>query len=147
MFSRKIVGWSTRATLKTEDLPLEALQHALVNAKNQDLGGLVHHSDRGSQYVSVRYTENLADYGIAASVGSRGDSYDNALAEAVNGLYKAELIHARHAWPSVTEVEFETMKWVHWWNTTRLHQRLDYKTPTEYETVYYEHHAKALAHA
>lgn len=73
VFSRKIVGWSTRATLKTEDLPLEALQHALISAKDQALSGLVHHSDRGSQYVSIRYTENLADHGIATSVGSRGD--------------------------------------------------------------------------
>ena len=147
VFSRKIVGWSTRATMKTEDLPLEALQHALFSAKDQALRGLVHHSDRGSQYVSIRYTENLDDYGIAASVGSRGDSYDNALAETVNGLYKAELIHARPAWPTVTEVEFETMKWVHWWNTTRIHQALNYQTPNEYENTYYETRERALAHA
>ena len=147
VFSRKIVGWSTRATMRTEDLPLEALQHALISAKDQAMSGLVHHSDRGSQYVSIRYSEHLSDHGIAASVGSRGDSYDNALAETVNGLYKAELIHARPAWPSVTEVEFETMKWVHWWNNTRIHQGLDYKTPNEYETIYYETRERALAHA
>ncbi|GAA1491643.1 transposase InsO family protein [Brachybacterium sacelli] len=135
-FSRRIAGWATRATMRTEDLPLEALEHALIAAKDQAIGGLIHHSDRGSQYVSVRYTEHLAEAGIAASVGSRGDSYDNALAETVNGLYKAELIHARPAWPSVTEVEFATMNWVHWWNHQRLHQALDYSTPIEVEKAY-----------
>ncbi|MFI6428610.1 integrase core domain-containing protein [Promicromonospora sp. NPDC050880] len=84
----------------------------------------------------MRYTEHLAQAGITASVGSRGDSYDNALAETVNGLYKAELIHARPAWPSVTEVEHATMNWVHWWNNQRLHQALDYATPIETETAY-----------
>ncbi len=137
VFSRRIAGWATRASMRTEDLPLEALQHALVTAKGQVIDGLVHHSDRGSQYVSVRYTENLAQAGITASVGSRGDSYDNALAETVNGLYKAELIHARPAWPSVTEVEFATMNWVHWWNHQRLHQALDYQTPADVERAYH----------
>lgn len=136
VFSRRIAGWATRATMRTEDLPLEALEHALVAAKDQAMTGLVHHSDRGSQYVSIRYTEHLAVAGIKASVGSRGDSYDNALAETVNGLYKAELIHARPAWPSVTEVEFATMNWVHWWNHQRLHQALGYSTPMEIETAY-----------
>ncbi|MFK4763134.1 IS3 family transposase, partial [Microbacterium sp. ZW T5_45] len=109
VFDRKIVGWATRSTMRTEDLPLEALEHALVSAKDQAIDGLVHHSDRGSQYGSIRYSERLAEAGITGSVGTVGDSYDNALAEAVNGLYKAELIHARPAWPSVTEVEFQTM--------------------------------------
>ena len=147
VFSRKIVGWSTRSTMRTEDLPLEALEHALIAAKDQALQGLVHHSDRGSQYVSIRYSERLEEAGITPSVGSRGDAYDNALAETVNGLYKAELIFARPAWPSVTEVEFETLKWVHWWNHNRLHEALDYLTPTEYETNHYNTHprAKALA--
>lgn len=138
VFSRSIVGWATRATMRTEDLPLEALEHALVAAKDHALDGLVHHSDRGSQYVSIRYSERLADAGITGSVGSRGDSYDNALAEAVNGLYKTELIHARPAWPSVTEVEFQTLNWVDWWNNHRLHQALDYATPTEIETAHYQ---------
>src|SRR5699024_9634831 len=105
-FSRKIVGWSTRTTMRTDALPLEALEHALLSAKDQALDGLVHHSDRGSQYVSIRYTEQLARAGLAASVGTAGDAYDNALAETVNGLYKTELIYARPAWPSATEVEF-----------------------------------------
>lgn len=93
-FFRRIAGW---ATMRTEDLQLDALEHALIAAKDQAIGGLMHHSDCGSQYVSIRYTEHLAEAGITASVGSRGDSYDNALAETVNGLYKAELIKARPA--------------------------------------------------
>lgn len=145
VFSRKIVGWSTRSTMRTEELPLEALEHALTCAKNQALNGLVHHSDRGSQYVSIRYSQRLEEAGITPSVGSRGDSYDNALAETVNGLYKAELIHARPAWPSVTEVEFETLKWVHWWNHERLHEALEYQTPTEYETNHYNTNTRAKA--
>ena len=147
VFSRKIVGWSTRSTMRTEELPLEALEHALNSAKDQALQGLVHHSDRGSQYVSISYSDRLQEVGITASVGSVGDSYDNALAETVNGLYKAELIHARPAWPSTTEVEFETLKWVHWWNHERLHEALGYQTPTEYEANHYNTNVreKALA--
>lgn len=145
VFSRKIVGWSTRSTMRTEDLPLEALEHALVSAKDRALDGLIHHSDRGSQYVSIRYSERLAHAGVTASVGTVGDSYDNALAEAVNGLYKAELIHARPAWPTTTEVEFQTMNWVTWWNTQRLHEALDYATPAEVETAYYQSHAAEAA--
>ena len=97
---------------------------------------MLHRPVELAQYVSVRYTEHLAEAGITASVGSRGDSYDNALAETVNGLYKAELIHARPAWPSATNVEFATMNWVHWWNHQRLHQALNYSTPIETETAY-----------
>ncbi|MGH3430262.1 MAG: IS3 family transposase [Terriglobales bacterium] len=145
VFSRRIAGWATRATMRTEDLPLEALEHALIAAKDQAIDGLVHHSDRGVQYVSIRYTEHLAKAGITASVGSRGDSYDNALAETVNGLYKTELIHDRPAWPSVTEVEFATMNWVHWWNHQRLHQALDYATPIEIETAYAQTRAPSPA--
>lgn len=144
-FSRKIVGWSTRTTMRTDALPLEALEHALLSAKDQALEGLVHHSDRGSQYVSIRYTEHLARAGLTASVGTAGDAYDNALAETVNGLYKTELIYARPAWPSATEVEFETMTWVHWWNTTRVHEALDYQTPTEIEASYHMTQAQALS--
>ncbi|RRD52061.1 hypothetical protein EII12_06150 [Buchananella hordeovulneris] len=111
--------------------------NAPTTAKDHALQGMVHHSDRGCQYVSMRYTQRLADTGIQASVGSRGDSYDNALAETVNGLYKTELIHATAAWPSVTDVEFHTMCWVDWWNNQRLHQTLDYHTPHEIETLYH----------
>ena len=145
VFSRRIVGWATQATMRTDALPLEALEHALTTAKDHAMDGLVHHSDRGSQYVSIRYTEHLAAAGVTASVGSVGDSYDNALAETVNGLYKAELIHARPAWPSVTEVEFATLNWVHWWNTARLHEALGYRTPTEVETTYHQTRAAAPA--
>lgn len=99
---------------------------------------MLHRPVEPSQYVSIRYSERLAQAGITGSVGTVGDSYDNALAETVNGLYKAELIHARPAWPSVTEVEFQTMNWVDWWNNHRLHEALDYATPTEFETTYYQ---------
>ncbi|RRD48119.1 hypothetical protein EII35_14250 [Arachnia propionica] len=143
-FSRRIAGWSTRSTMTTEALPLEALEHALVTAKDHALQGLIHHSDRGCQYVSMRYTQRLTDAGIHASVGSRGDACDNALAETVNGLYKTELIHARAAWPSVTEVEFHTMCWVDWWNNQRLHETLDYHTPHEIEALYHQGRTSAL---
>lgn len=108
--TRKIVGWAVAATLHTQSLPLQALEHALLSTEARlRAGRLVHHSDRGVQYVSLSYTETLAAYGVTASVGSVGDSYDNALAEAVNGLYKAEIIHSRRVWPSVTAVEMATM--------------------------------------
>ncbi|PNL43541.1 hypothetical protein CEP82_006965 [Mobiluncus mulieris] len=93
VYSRKIVGWATRSTMQTEELPLEALEQAIMNAK--DIAGLVHHSDHGSQYASIKYGEKLADYGIKSSTGTVGDSYDNALAETVNGLYKTELIYSQ----------------------------------------------------
>lgn len=130
----------SRPPAHTQSLPLQALQHALLStdARLRD-GQLVDHSDRsdrGVQYVSLAYAETLADYGVTASVGSTGDSYDNALAEAVNGLYKAEIIHSRRLWPSVTAVEMATMDWVQWWNTRRLHENLDYRTPTEVEVSY-----------
>ena len=105
--------------------------------------GLVHHSDRGSQYVSLAYSDALITAGVSASVGTVGDSYDNALAETVNGLYKAELIHSKRIWESVQAVELATMGWVHWWNTTRLHEALDYRTPTEVEAAYTHHQDSA----
>ena len=122
--------------MTTEALSLEALEHALNTAR----GGaeqLLHHSDRGSQYVAVAYTERLADAGIRPSVGSVGDSYDNALAETVNGLYKTELIYSQPAWAGLTEVEFATMNWVHWWNTGRLHEGLGHRTPAEVEAEHF----------
>ena len=129
--------------MKTEALPLEALEQAIMNAKER-LSGLIHHSDHGSQYTSITYNEKLADYGIKPSTGTVGDSYDNALAETVNGLYKAELIYS-HPWASLTEVEFATMNWVHWWNNERLHESLDYPTPEKVITRYNQTHAKQLA--
>lgn len=107
VFTRKIVGWSTRSTMSTEALPLEALEQAIINA-HQDLAGLVHHAEHGSQYTSIAYNEKLADYGIKSPTGSVGDSYDNALAETVNGLYKSKLIYSQ-TWRSRTEVEWATL--------------------------------------
>ena len=137
VFSRKIVGVATRSTMRTDALPMEALEHALTTAGRIHGNQLIHHSDRGSQYVSWKYSTALAESGIRPSVGTVGDSYDNALAETVNGLYKAELIHAQGPWTSVGEVELATLRWVHWWNTKRLHEALDYATPQEVETEYY----------
>lgn len=138
VFSRKIVGVATRASMRTDQLPMEAFEHALHQAGELKSDGLVHHSDRGSQYVSIRYGQALAEAGIQASVGSVGDSYDNALAETVNGLYKAELIHPNGPWASVGEVELATLRWVHWWNNQRLHGSLGYRTPQEAEDAYYQ---------
>ena len=144
--TRKIVGWAVAATLHTQSLPLQALEHALLSTDASLRNGqLVHHSDRGVQYVSLSYTETLAAYGVTASVGSVGDSYDNALAEAVNGLYKAEIIHSRRVWPSVTAVEMATMDWVQWWNTRRLHENLGYRTPAEVEATYTQQQTAAPA--
>lgn len=137
VYSRKIVGVATRSTMRTDALPMEALEHALTTAGRIHGNQLIHHSDRGSQYVSLKYSTALAESGIRPSVGTVGDSYDNALAETVNGLYKAELIHAQGPWTSVGEVELATLRWVHWWNTKRLHEALDYATPQEVETEYY----------
>ena len=143
VFSRMIVGWSTRSTLRTEDLPLEALDQAISQAKG-NLASLVHHADHGSQYVSIAYGNMLADHGIASSTGTVGNSYDNALAETVNGLYKTEQIYSQ-PWAGVTEVEFATMNWVHWWNTKRLHEALGHRTPIEVVNSYNQTRATELA--
>jgi transposase InsO family protein len=121
VFFRQIVGWRVANTLRA-DLALDALEMAIWARKEPDYPGLVHHSDRGVQYLSIRYTERLADVGAAASVGSRGDSYD-ALAESVFGLYKAELITMHGPWRTVEHVELATLSWVHWWNTHSPPQR------------------------
>ncbi|MCG7453513.1 IS3 family transposase [Corynebacterium tuberculostearicum] len=135
VYSRRIVGWALSDSMRTEALPLQALNQAIVCA--EETTGLIHHSDHGSQYVSVVYNQRLAQHGIAASTGTVGDSYDNALAENVNGSYKNELIHARR-WDDVVEVEIATFEWVSWWNETRLHQSLDYRTPVEVETEFWK---------
>lgn len=141
VFTRKIVGWAVSASLHTVGLPLLALEHALLNTgASRGRQGLVHHSDRGSQYVSLAYSDALIAAGVSASVGTVGDSYDNALAETVNGLYKAELIHAKRVWESTEAVELATMGWVHWWNTVRLHEALGYLTPAEVEVAYTHDH-------
>lgn len=139
-FSRLIVGWRVAAAPRA-DLALDALAQGIA-CRGGDLRGLVHHSDRGTQYRSVRYTRRLAATGIVPSVGSRGDSYDNALAESVNGCYKAELIHwSGRSWQSVAEVELATADWVWFWNFRRLHSAIDYLPPAEYERAYWRRHA------
>lgn len=121
--------------MSTEVLPLPAFEQA-VWAADTDLTGLIHHSDRGSQYTSIRYTERLTELGVLPSVGSRGDSYDNALAEAVNAAYKSELIRRRGPWRTVEQVELATMEWVLWFNHERLHESLGYRTPVDYEAAH-----------
>ena len=118
VFARRIVGWRVSPSMRT-DFVLDALEQAL-HARQPERDGLMHYSDRGSQYVSIRYTERLADAGIKPSVGSRGDSYDNALAETINGLYKTELIHRRAPWKTRESLELATLEWVHWFNHQRL---------------------------
>ena len=135
VFSRKIVGWRVSSSLRS-DLALDALEQALH--ARADLDGLVHHSDRGVQYVSIRYTEKLAEAGIESSVGSVGDSYDNALAETINGLYKTEVIRRQGPWRSLEDVEFATLEWVDWFNNRRLLSSIGDIPPVELEQVYYE---------
>jgi putative transposase len=131
VYARRIVGWRASRTMQT-DFVLDALEQALHD-RQPDRDSLVHHSDRGAQYVSIRYTERLAEAGIEPSVGSRGDSYDNALAETINGLYKAELIHRRAPWKTREAVELATLNWVHWFNQHRLMESLGYIPPAEAE--------------
>jgi putative transposase len=138
VFARRIVGWRVGTSLRT-DLTLDALEQALHARPNRD--GLVHHSDHGVQYLALRYTERLAAAGIAPSVGTVGDSYDNALAESVIGLYKTEVIRRQGPWRHVEAVEFATLAWVDWFNTRRLLAPLGHVPPIEYEHAYYERHA------
>jgi transposase InsO family protein len=134
VFSRRIVGWRASTSLRT-DLALDALEQALYDRETDE--PLVHHSDRGVQYVSIRYTERLADAGIEPSVGSRGDSYDNALAETVIGLYKTEVIYHDGPWRGLEHVELSTLEWVSWFNTVRLLEPLGYLPPAEFEAQYH----------
>jgi putative transposase len=135
-FSRAIVGWRVSKSLRA-DLALDALEMAIWARSADDLGDLVHHSDRGVQYLAIRYTERLAEEGAVTSVGSKGDSFDNALAETVNGLYKAELIYRRGPWKTIEHVELATAAWVHWWNQRRLHGACGKIPPAEYEANHY----------
>ncbi len=137
VFARRIVGWRVSASMQT-DFVLDALEQALYARRRERGEGLVHHSDRGSQYVSIRYSERLAEAGIEPSVGSTGDSYDNALAETINGLYKAELIHRRAPWKSRDAVELATLEWVSWFNHRRLLSSIGYVPPAEAEAAYYQ---------
>jgi transposase InsO family protein len=134
VFSRRIVGWRATSSLRS-DLALDALEQALYDRETD--AGLVHHSDRGVQYLSIRYTERLAEAAIEPSVGSRGDSYDNALAESVIGLFKTELIRQAGPWRSLDDVEYATLEWVAWFNTQRLLEPLGYLPPAEYEEQYH----------
>lgn len=134
VFSRRIVGWQLAGHLRT-DLPLDALEMA-VYQRRPHRDGLIHHSDRGSQYLSIRYTERLAEIGATASVGSVADSYDNALAESVNATFKEELIH-RKTWRTRTEVELAVAAWVGWYNHHRIHRTLGDIPPAEYEANHY----------
>jgi len=136
VFARCIVGWRVSSSMKT-DLVLDALEQALYARAARREGELIHHSDRGSQYVSIRYSERLAEAGIEPSVGSIGDSYDNALAETINGLYKAELIHRRGPWKTREAVELATLEWVSWFNNHRLLEPLGYIPPAEAEANYW----------
>jgi len=135
-YARRIVGWRVSRTAHA-GFVLDALEQALHERRPLHRGGLIHHSDRGSQYVSIRYTERLAEAGIEPSVGSVGDSYDNALAETINGLYKAEVIHRRGPWKSFDAVEFATLEWVDWFNHRRLLEPIGNIPPAEAEARYY----------
>lgn len=141
VFSRLVVGWQASRSLRT-DLALEALEMALWRRRAKRLDGLVHHSDRGVQYLAVRYTARLAEAGVVASVGSKGDSYDNALAESFNGLYKTELIRHDGPWQGLDDVEYATLEYVDWFNHQRLHGELGMIPPAAFESQY---HAAATA--
>jgi putative transposase len=138
-FSRFIVGWQASRSLPT-DLALDALEMAIWRRRG-GLDGLVHHSDRGSQYLAIRYTERLAEAGAVTSVGSRGDSYDNALAETIIGLYKTELIRRRSPWRGIDDVEYATLEWVDWFNHRRLLEPIGHVPPAELEAAYWKSEA------
>ncbi len=138
VFSRRIVGWRVLNSLRT-DIALDALEQAIHMRRPGD--GLVHHSDRGTQYLSLRYTERLAEAGLVPSVGSIGDSYDNALAETINGLFRTEVIHRCGPWRSVDEVEYAVLEWVDWFNNRRLLEPLGYLSPAAFEKAYHQQQA------
>ena len=143
VYARRIVGWRVSSSMHT-DFVLDALEQALCARQPERDGALTHHSDRGSQYVSIRYSERLAEAGIEPSVGSKGDSYDNALAETINGLYKAEVIH-RRSWPTRESVELATLEWVSWFNHQRLLEPIGYIPPAEAEANYYRQLASQVS--
>jgi putative transposase len=136
VFSRRVVGWQASTSLRS-DLAIDALEMAVWSRRDENLSGLVHHSDRGVQYLSIRYTERLAEAGAVASVGSRGDSYDNALAESFIGLYKTELIRRRGPWRNLDHVEFATLEYIDWFNHQRLHGEIGMIPPAEVEANHY----------
>jgi putative transposase len=136
VFARRIVGWRVSRTAHA-GFVLEALEQALHDRRPVSGGGLVYHSDRGSQYVSIKYSERLAEAGLELSVGSVGDSYDNALAETINGLYKAQVIWRRGPWKSMEAVEYATLEWVEWFNNRRLLESIGNIPPAEAEPAYF----------
>ncbi len=142
VFARRIVGWRVSSSLRT-DFVLDALEQAIYARSRHPLTGLVHHSDRGTQYLSMRYTDRLADAGLAPSVGSQGDAFDHALAESVIGLYKTEVIRRRGPWRSLEAVEFATLDWVDWFNMRRLLGPIGDVPPAECEAQYYQQAAVA----
>jgi transposase InsO family protein len=144
VFARYIVGWRVSSSMQT-DFVLDALEQALYARRSGRDGQLTHHSDRGTQYVSIRYSERLAEAGIEPSVGSVGDSYDNALAETINGLYKAELIHRRAPWKTREAVELATLEWVSWFNHHRLLEPIGYIPPAEAEANYWRQQRQVIA--
>ncbi len=141
VYARSVVGWRVSRRMDT-GLVLDALEQALWS--RQPDGTLTHHSDRGSQYLSIRYTDRLLEQGITASVGSTGDAYDNALAESINGLFKTEVIRHQGPWKGIGDVEYATLEWVDWYNCRRLMASLGYKPPFEYEMDYYYKTESAL---
>jgi putative transposase len=144
VFARYIVGWRVSSSMQA-DFVLDALEQALYARRPEREGALVHHSDRGSQYVSIRYSERLTEAGIEPSVGSTGDSYDNALAESINGLFKAEIIHRRGPWKTREAVELATLEWVSWFNHHRLLEPIGYIPPAEAEANYRRQQGQARA--
>jgi putative transposase len=137
VYARRIVGWRVSSSLATEFV-LDALEQAIYDRRRAGVEDLVHHSDRGTQYLSMRYTDRLTEAGIEPSVGSRGNSYDNALAESMIGLFKTEVIQRKGPWRHLEAVEFATLTWVDWFNTRRLLEPIGYVPPAEYEACYYE---------
>jgi transposase InsO family protein len=144
VFSRRIVGWRVSSSLRS-DIALDALEQALH--ARPDLDDLIHHSDRGVQYLSIRYADRLGEAGIEPSVGSVGDSYDNALAETINGLFKTEVIYPNGPWRNVDEVEFATLEWVDWFNHRRLLEPIGNIPPAEFEELYYEEQKRPATEA
>jgi putative transposase len=144
VYSRRIIGWRTAPSMPTQ-LPLDALEMALwTRARaHHSVEGLIHHSDAGAQYTAVRYANRLVEAGALASIGTVADSYDNALAESVVGLYKTECVRSEGPWRGVDDLELATMSWVSWFNTNRLHSQIGHVPPIEYENNYYRHHNKA----
>jgi len=145
VFSRRIVGWRVANHMKTE-LPLDALEMALWvrDRQGSSVNGLIQHSDKGSQYTAFRYIDRLAEVGAIVSIGTVGDSYDNAMAESVNGLYKAECVKLEGPWKTVDQLELATADWVYWWNNNRIHSSLGWVTPAEFEAAHYNENQPQL---